>query len=416
VVVLLFLFLFKFVLDTKVTNAIKNIIALIAILQWLFGAILSYLFDDLIFLGYRMVLPSNVYFFYVLPATLVFIIGLFIIPSKLKIDKNVNQLNKFYLYRKGILLVLIGFLIDFMGFRGFLPYLLSNLKYVGFFYIYFSNHKYNIFWLIFIFSYLLTQSFASGLFHDLLLWGTFFITIFFSLKNSRILYRLLFVLFGFFIIFLIHISKPDIREDNWATNKTKIELLINGMNTLTNKIFGEQKILTETNIGYTITRLNQGWIISNVMEYVPGHKPFAYGKSIKDAIIASIFPRFLMPNKVTATGHFNMENYAGISLAAGTAMDISQVGEAYANFGVYGGVVFMFFLGIFFAWLIKFIEKLSSKQPELIFWLPLLFLQAIKAESSLAIVLNHITKSGIVIWFFFTPVIKQQMNRIILRH
>ena len=84
-------------------------------------------------------------------------------------------------------------------------------------------------------------------------------------------------------------------------------------------------------------------------------------------------------------------------------MDISQVGEAYANFGASGGMIFMLFLGLFFNWIINIISRWGNRYPDLIFWLPLIFLQVVKAETSLVTVLNHLTKAMLVTWFFFSP-------------
>ena len=162
-------------------------------------------------------------------------------------------------------------------------------------------------------------------------------------------------------------------------------------------------MFTDEVISSNVVRLNQGWIISNVMDYIPYHQPYANGKTVKDALIASAVPRFLVPNKATAGGQSNMKNYAGITLNESTSMDISQVGEAYANFGVTGGILMMFILGMFSNVIITFVERKCLRHPELILWLPLLYLQVVKAETSLVTVLNHLVKAGLVTWFFFTP-------------
>ena len=104
-----------------------------------------------------------------------------------------------------------------------------------------------------------------------------------------------------------------------------------------------------------------------------------------------------------AGGQANMENYAGITLNENTSMDISQVGEAYADYGVSGGIIMMFILGLFSNLVITFVEKKCLKYPELVLWLPLLYLQVIKAETSLVTVLNHLVKASMVTWFFFSP-------------
>ena len=146
------------------------------------------------------------------------------------------------------------------------------------------------------------------------------------------------------------------------------------------------------------------------MNYIPAQKPFAEGKTVKEAIVASIFPRFLMPNKAISGGVENMKDYAGIQLGKGTSMDIGQIGEAYANYGIYGGIVFMFLLGLLLNWVLNFIEKKQLRYPDLIFWMPFIFLQIVKAESSLVTILNHLVKASIIVWALYTPLGQRVIN------
>ncbi len=77
-------------------------------------------------------------------------------------------------------------------------------------------------------------------------------------------------------------------------------------------------------------------------------------------------------------------------------MNLSLVGEGYANFGAGGGIAFMFVVGLFYNWGLALIFRLARKYPSLIFWIPLIFLQVIKAETDLITVLNHLVKASIV--------------------
>jgi hypothetical protein len=77
-------------------------------------------------------------------------------------------------------------------------------------------------------------------------------------------------------------------------------------------------------------------------------------------------------------------------------MGISPLGEAYANFGVEGGSLFMFAYGLGFALVYYLVLRYVVRSPEFLFWLPLVFYQAIKAETELVIVFNQISKGLIV--------------------
>ena len=61
--------------------------------------------------------------------------------------------------------------------------------------------------------------------------------------------------------------------------------------------------MAENQFGNIVVRINQGWIIAKVMDNVPSREPYANGETVKNAIIASIFPRFVDPDKAIAGGH-----------------------------------------------------------------------------------------------------------------
>lgn len=400
----------KFLLDLNRQLSVKNLIVVIAVLQWLVGAVLGYRSNDLVYQEYQMTLPKTDYFGYVLPATILLILGLFLIPPGSDNRKVLLKLDFSSTYSKGVNLILLGFLCQFLPLPGFISYLLSNLRYIGLFYVYFSGHRYRLWWTVLVMGSLFIFSLGEGMFHDLLLWGTFFISIYFISNQKSFALRISIIAAGFLMASLIQISKSEIREVVWADEMKETDKILFSLNTLSDKITGDDPLFSDENKGGQVTRINQGWIIASVMQNMPENEPFARGATIKDAMIAGIFPRFMFPDKAKAGGQQNMEKYAGITLSEGTSMDISQVGEAYANFGKWGGMLFMLVLGLFFGWVIRFIEKKSLRQPELLLWIPLLFLQVVKAETSMVTILNHLVKASLVTWFFFSPWGKQLLN------
>lgn len=147
-------------------------------------------------------------------------------------------------------------------------------------------------------------------------------------------------------------------------------------------------------------RLNQGWIISAIMYNVPFREPFAGGSTIGEAVSASILPRFLDKNKKRAGGQENFEKFTGLQIGSGTSMGLSIIGESYANFDIFGGIVFMGVWGLFLAWYWRGIVHFVRKYPLLLFFIPIIYLQVVKAETELVVVLNHLIKSSILIALF----------------
>jgi len=82
-------------------------------------------------------------------------------------------------------------------------------------------------------------------------------------------------------------------------------------------------------------------------------------------------------------------------------MTIGILGDAYVNFGLIGGAVFMLGFGLFLNYILGFIYRLSSKYPSLILWIPFIFFYAMRAGNEFVVILNFITKSSIVVFIIF---------------
>ena len=164
--------------------------------------------------------------------------------------------------------------------------------------------------------------------------------------------------------------------------------------------FEDKEDLRANNIERMVVRMNQGWIISRIMEHVPAKVPFAKGETIVTAIKASLLPRFLFPDKPEAGGKANYEKYTGYYLQIGTSMGISLLGEAYVNYGVKGAWLFMFVFGVISSFVIRQIFLLAAKYPTIWLWFPLIFFHFIKAETELLVQLNFLVKSILMVYLF----------------
>ncbi len=133
------------------------------------------------------------------------------------------------------------------------------------------------------------------------------------------------------------------------------------------------------------------------MRYTPYYEPYANGETIIIGVEASLIPRFLNPNKAKAGGRDNFQRFTGKKISDNTSMGLSPLGEAYANFGINGGIFFMFLLGLFYNFYMFIILRLTDRFPSLILWMPLLFLQVVKAETDFVVVLNHLVKASVVV-------------------
>jgi hypothetical protein len=213
-------------------------------------------------------------------------------------------------------------------------------------------------------------------------------------------------------LLILQVSKQDIRDVAWNGNIPATQRAIISLKTLSSKVTGKEKIFSDDVIPNLVVRINQGWIISSIMDYIPAQKDFVRGETVRESLEAAIYPRFLKKDKAKSGGQRNMLLYAGITLNQNTSMDISQVGEAWANYGMWGGILMMLCMGLFMAVVFWIIEVRALKNPELILWIPFLFLQVVKAETSLVTMLNHLIKAALITWFFFLPPVQYLLTSI----
>lgn len=381
---------------------VMELMLFIAGLQWILGPTIEYNAPGLHF-KYYMYVPQHIYTSYVVPAYIVFsLVLLFMVRPYSKLTLPIESLTNYEKY--GVVIFVIGVVFDLLssslpGTLGFFAFILSNFKYAGAIILYFSNNKNlrRIFYLAIV--YLFFSSLRQALFHDLILWSLFFYMFWaIRFKPSKKTIVITFAIAAFSLTTLQTI-KAVYRAQIWSGySGNKLELfaglmvdavLLNGSNA--SELDGE-----ENN-----ARLNQGWIISAIMDEVPRRQNFLNGETIWEAVSAALLPRFLNPNKKEAGGRDNFIKFTGLQLGESTSMGISIIGEAYGNFKIIGGILFMGVWAFFLSKIWIFLLKKCLKTPLLLAFLPLIFLQVIKAETELVVVLNHLVKSSIVVFGFF---------------
>src|SRR5690606_10382214 len=186
-----------------------------------------------------------------------------------------------------------------------------------------SIHRYIFYGSIFFLVYI---SLKNALFHDFILWSTFFY-MFWAIKNKpSARSKLLTMAGGFVMLIVIQSVKADYR----ALLKQGFDGNVVGIFFGTvNQQYESGFLDEEEDTASLNVRLNQGWIISAIMDHVPRNLEFAGGATIKEAIVASLVPRFLNPDKKEAGGQENFTKYTGLPLSDNTSMGLSIIGEFY---------------------------------------------------------------------------------------
>lgn len=417
-------FLFKIIFKIGHDLTIKEILLFILLLQYFLAPSVVYnrFNNDVGDFGYDMKIPKEEYFSFLIGAVIAITAGLFAPFFKSKI-KTVELFNRIKLlpgnFNIGITLLVIGFLshltLPFLPSTfAFLGLFLTNLKYVGIFYIYFSNNSKKFIYIFIVIAYLVLNIVSGGVFIDLFIWGLFIATFFTINKKISLITKILFLIVGSITVLLIQSIKADYRKIIWDENKSEEvneELVF--IDLTQTKLENVQSIFEEDNLKSFFSRINQGWILSNVLDHVPQNQDFSHGDLFLRELKGIILPRVLAPDKVTASGKDVKEKfmkYTGRILHGNTTMNVGLISDGYINFGRYGCWIFMFFVGLFVNFFMHKIYQYSQNYPTLILWLPVLFFYLLRTANDFYMIMNYLVKSTmllVVVFYIFKNVFYQ---------
>lgn len=390
-----------------------DITILLALFQCLMMPIVVFhVYNDnqlVIALKYDMGVTAERYYGFIFPAVLALIAGIKLIPLfQVSYQKRIHETIKraeIYLQGKGsigVLFIIVGFVAGVMTLfipadLGYVVYLFEKLLYVGVLYIYFSDFKSKGLYLGIAFFVIFSKSLLTGMFGELvyiLAMGSMMVLLGKKISNGL---KFGLAAVGFIFLLLVQSVKSEYRQYAWSGKGSGFGLY---MDLLKEHITQPELYLDETYLFPIVNRANQGMIIGKVMDYIPARAPYAGGETVFKTVAASFVPRLLWPDKPISGGKYNMERFTGF-IIEGYSMNISPLGEAYGNFGVDGGVVFMFFYGLFFSVIISMLLFFAKKRPTVLLWLPILFLNAVQMETDILMCVNSLLKGLIFIWFCY---------------
>lgn len=399
--------------STFYTFPVRNLFAVLMILETLFGPIFQYHIPylSLIPSSYKMSVESAEYYAYVLPAVCFFILGLFSNIKKPQFENiNLVEIEKLHYQKTGLALglILAGFLFTML--KGMAPstlkfvfYLLAGFKFVGVFLLVLGRGKYLV-WLLIVYGYEVAESLRSGMFHDLLVW-LFFLAFTFSIRyNFNLRFKIIGLVSFFALVITIQLIKAEYRKQLNSTEQGGS--FAAAADIASDKLDARnEEEASQLQTVELVNRINQGWIISRVMYWVPRYESHAYGETIYKYLEAAFLPRIIAPNKLVAGDQAIFDKYTGLGLKGSTtSMGMSSLGDGYANFGIIGGWIFMFCYGYLFNLCLQYIGKLSQHMPVLILFVPVIFAYPVRPDCETQTILGHFVKSVIllvIIFFFF---------------
>lgn len=374
---------------------IKQLILLIALLQWVIAPFFSYhYYTESQF--YYMQVSEEQYMSYNIPAIVCFIFGI-IFPLyqrgnyffresiELFIGTSENMIirGRFLFWLGMLSLIIMPFVPG--GLR-FALFLLSKLTFIGAFYLYAAKVRFRILYLIAAYLPVVFGAINSSVFHDLLLWGGFLFIVYALLRQIGRMRKIVIIVSGVILILFIQLIKQEYRTAITLQNEANTEVLAE----VASKEL-QSDVQEDDYFQALVDRLNQGWIIARIMYVVPNFEPFAEGETIRRGLKAAIVPRVFNPDKVISGGYY-FERFTGLR-TENTSMNLGLIGEAYANYGVNGGMLFMFIYGLFVNIVLSILYYKSYYSPELLLWIPFLFLYMVKAEDDFTTMINQFVKA-----------------------
>ncbi len=356
-----------------------------------------------------MPVSTDDYFSFMIPAVISLALGLRVPLSK----SIVNRQPRLYMEKMkevlktkppvGLTLIGIGLLSGFVSFLA--PnslaqvfYLLDHLTYVGVFYVIYSPGKHKQIVVPAVVALMIIQALATGMFGELIFLTACALVLILLGKKMAFGRKLWVAMVGIVLIVLLQSVKVDYRQKSWyegsGTDPAYFAELVG------DRIADPTAMLEPNKLFFMAIRINQGWLVGMTMHKVPEKFEFAHGETIWKSVAAAILPRFIWPEKPNAGGKDNLKRFWGYNLV-GFSMNIGPFGEAYANFDVTGGIIYMFFYGLFFNFMLSRILKFAEKRPTIILWLPFLFYYSITVETDLLTTMSYLLKGILFTWIIF---------------
>lgn len=375
-------------------------------LQMLVGPSFAYMgLDEYQYFKYKMQVSQWEYFSYAIPAVVCFIIGLNV-NSRLRGEAlNTKAIQLYVKQNPSLLYIFIigGFLASvvsayFGSSVGFVFYLLGGFKFIGAFMLIIGGVRLRPLPVIIVFGSIIVSSINSTMFHDLITWLIFLLAILAIKYRPPVIIK---AAIGFVFVMMIVVLQQikGIYREATAYGSQDRNLDKFG------EIYEEQKskggFFDKASLAKNNVRINQGFIVTYILNYIPAREPYANGKELYIILEAAFLPRIIAPNKLQAGDNSLVTKYSGIRLRPDTSMSLSALGDAYINFGPFGGCIFMFLLGGAFNFVLIKFGKIGLQYPIALLFTPLVFYFPIRPDTALQTGLGHLVKASFLLYMIF---------------
>jgi hypothetical protein len=383
---------------------IPGLAALVAMVQWVLAPWAAYHVPPIVPTFY-MPLPPHAYFGYAVPATLVWVLGLYLPlrrPGRSTSDAPRAPIVVPKSFRLTCdLMVAVGLAASALLAHGtpaaidYAVRLVSDLSFVGALGLLIARVPGWGWRLGAVLAARAAMSSADGMFHDVVIWAVYSCAV--GAFVFRVRPAILIALAAGALVMMgaLNEIKTEYRAELSANPDlplgSRVELL---GTTLATQLQNPTSVFTELARSRAIARLNQGWIIARTLVWVPANEPFANGETVENAVWSAIIPR-VARQKYEAGGVY-FQRFTGMPLPRATSMNLSIAGEMYANYGPAWGLFGVGAVAVLVGLIFRGFALRGRRSPLWYAWAPYVLLYAVQAENGLGEEINQITKSLIV--------------------
>lgn len=387
--------------------AFPDLIVLAACLQWVVAPWLADAYPPSLAM-FRNAMPATEYLRYALPATISLWIGLHLLPSRY-LDRSswhpvLEPLSKRVCQALDGIIVL-GLLASYYGKSiptslAFLGYLLASFRFfaaLGWMVTETPGWKIRV---GVVFVLLLFETTASGVFYLAVHWGGYFLLVYAFMRRWR--WKLGgTLLLGLVLLGVMQQIKPAYRAQLEAQSYNPVDSVKLFAGMAWDRMRGVVQPDVQSDFGDTLVRFNQGWIVSRIMVHVPKEEPYADGQTIADAVVFSVLPRFLFPDKGSGVSQDFFQKYTGVTLSKGTTMGLGIIGEMYANFSFWGGIASTFVYGLLLGGAFFFFARKALLNP--LWWAvgSVVLLPGVEPGINIEDISNHVVKGAVVLFILW---------------
>jgi hypothetical protein len=149
--------------------------------------------------------------------------------------------------------------------------------------------------------------------------------------------------------------------------------------------------------GPFFVRMNHARIVEHVIVTVPEVEPYAKGETLWQGVLNIFKIRIFAPEKTRVGGKSSFTRFTQHELTRVTSMDIGILGEAYANFGFRGGLLYIAAFMVAFGMLWRIIYVRFSKAPLGFVWIPYVLGHWNQGETVFSDVLEYAVKALVIV-------------------